>query len=471
MSAAHMLIRKGLVLRMPSFHTSLRSLSTEQLMRGCFRCHNLNVNLESPSPQYLKHLIIEFSPGTSHVENFAFFQGGIFGMTTHHDGSVHIWDLRPPQDQPENHDNPIQIGNILATHNISQNIIAIGYQSSKDPTDMSILMTATCFDEIDMRTSVHTFNINFVRKENDQYMASFTPEHLISDISAFPTPGVIAQGGLAIALLRSSVTQEVLLVVVDYDRRTDLTVATGLESSRQWDVVLSGNDILLFSEFEDEVLFAAYLDLRSTLPPSGSLYIQRPPDVSRVRSYICPQAQPMEGLHWYTVHPWDTPHWQTDDLVPVIFEASRWEPEEVADSGWRSVAGLHWISAKQVIEWLKSGKAMPQEFRQIKYLQKECVRAWIDDATMLVPSTYGRRFVWVHRSIEPDHSLPVSRLETMRLQTPWDTGIEEDDLSTQLDVPIDLTFVHRIDFDDEYGRLLVVTNPLDRGPTAHILLY
>ncbi|KAG8920840.1 hypothetical protein FRC01_000570 [Tulasnella sp. 417] len=365
------------------------------------------------------------------------------------------------------------MGNILATHNISRNIIAIGYQSSKDPSDMSILMTAACFDAMGMHTSLHTFRINFVRQDNDQYSASFTPEYLISDITAFPTPGVIVQDGLAIALLHSSSAEEVLLVVVDYDRRIDLTVATGLDSRRQWDTVLSGNDLLLFSELADEVLFAAYLDLRSALPRSGSISIRRSPDVSRTRSYSSPRAQSMEGLHWYTVHPWDTPHWQTDDLVPVIFEATRWEPVGPTELEWRSVAGLHWISAKQVIESLKSGESMPQELRRIKYLQKECVRAWIDDATMLVPSTYGRRFVWVNRSSEPGNLQPVSRLEAMVLQTPWDTGVDEDASSTQLDVPVDLNFVHRIDFDDEYGRLLVVTNSPhgDQGQTAHIFLY
>ncbi|KAG8910274.1 hypothetical protein FRC00_008511, partial [Tulasnella sp. 408] len=281
--------------------------------------------------------------------------------------------------------------------------------------------------------------------------------------------------GLAIALLHSSAAQEVLVVVVDYDRRTDLTVATGLDSGKQWDVVLSGNDLLLFSEIADEVLFAAYLDLRSTLPPNGSIFIRRPPDVSRTCNYISPRAQPMEGLHWYTVHPWDTPHWQTDGLVPVIFEATRWEPVGDTEMAWRSVTGLHWLSAEHVIESLKSGKPMPQEMRRIKYLQKECVRAWIDDATMLVPSTYGRRFVWVNISVEPGSSQPVSRLEAMMLQTPWNTDIEEDGLSTQLDVPVDLNYVHRIDFDDEYGRLLVVTNPPTAAEhqalTAHIFSY
>ncbi|KAG9044211.1 hypothetical protein FS837_008625 [Tulasnella sp. UAMH 9824] len=269
--------------------------------------------------------------------------------------------------------------------------------------------------------------------------------------------------------------QEVLVVVVDYGQSTDLTVATGLDSRKQWDVVLSGNDLLLFSEIADEVLFAAYLDLPSTLPLSGSLFIRRPPDVSRTWSYVSPRAQPMEGLHWYTVHPWDTPHWQTDGLVPVIFEATRWEPEGDTELEWRSVTGLHWLSANQVIESLKSGKAMPQETRRIKYLKKECVRAWIDDATMLVPSTYGRRFVWVNTSVEPGSSQAVPRLEAMMLQTPWSTDIEEDGLSTQLDVPVDLNYVHRIDFDDEYGRLLVVTNTPgmvgEQALTAHIFSY
>lgn len=59
------------------------------------------------------------------------------------------------------------------------------------------------------------------------------------------------------------------------------------------------------------------------------------------------------------------------------------------------------------------------------------------------------------------------------MQTPWDSTADEDDSGTQFSVPIDLNLVHRIDFDDEYGRLLVILDPPggEGYQTAHIFMY
>lgn len=442
-------------------------------MRSCLRCHDLDIKLRSTSPEYLKHCTLEFPLNDSHLENFAFIQGGELAMTTHDDGTVRVWDLCPSPTQSGNPDNPIQTGIQLATHRISNHIIAIGYQTSGDPRNMLILVAAVCYDLETASSSFHSFIIQCIRQENGQLLADFSQDYQTGGVRAYPTPGVIVQDGLAIAVVQSSEGKGVLLVIVDIARRVHLTLTTGLGANRQWDIVVSGNDLLLFSEIADEVLFAAYFDLRGRLPPSGSLYIQHPPDVTRLRTYGSSLDPLMEGLHWFTVHPWDTPHWQTDHLVPVIFEATRTNQQADPELEWRSLVGIHWISPARVIRSLKFGEPMPRESRRIKRLRNQCMLARIDGATMLVPSTYGRRLLWVNRPVRPDHPEAEPRLETITMQTPWDSTTNEDDSGTQFSVPIDLNLVHRIDFDDEYGRLLVILDPPggERYQTAHIFMY
>ncbi|KAG8920838.1 hypothetical protein FRC01_000568 [Tulasnella sp. 417] len=337
---------------------------------------------------------------------------------------------------------------------------------------MSVLVSILCYDP-GPRTSLHNFIITFSQRDDGQFEANFSQDYQTGVVWAFPSPGVIVQDGLGIALVHSSEGKGVYLIVADYARRAHLTIVTGLDTNRQWDVVVSGNAILLFSEFANEVLFAAYFDLRAVLPSSGGLAIERQPDVTRLHTYSSPQDSLMEELSWYTVHPWDTPHWQTDNLVPAVFEATRPDPEDDIEPEWRSVVGIHWLSPAQVIRSLESGAPMPQELRQIKRLRNECVLATLDGITMLVPSTYGRRLLWVNRPVESDDSSAEPRLETIALQTPWRPTTDEDDSSTRFNVPLDLNLAHRIDFDDEYGRLMIITNPTgdEEYQTAHIFTY
>ncbi|KAG8920839.1 hypothetical protein FRC01_000569 [Tulasnella sp. 417] len=307
--------------------------------------------------------------------------------------------------------------------------------------------------------------------DDGRFGAHFSQDYQVGNVQGDPSPGVIAQDGLGIALVHSSEGKGVYLIVADSARRANLTIATGLDTNKQWDVVVSGIAILLFSELANDVFFAVYSNLRALLPSSGGLAVERQPEITGLRTYGSPQDSLTEDLSWYTVHPWDTPHWQTDNLVPVLFEASRLDWED--DTEWRSIVGIHWLSPAQVIRSLESGEPMPRETRHIKHLRDECMQAELDGATMLVPSTYGRRLLWVNHPVEPDDYNPEPRLETITLQTPWRSTINENDSSTRFHVPLDLNLTHRIDFDDEHGRLLIITDPTgDEGyQTAHIFTY
>ncbi|KAG8920837.1 hypothetical protein FRC01_000567 [Tulasnella sp. 417] len=330
---------------------------------------------------------------------------------------------------------------------------------------MSVLVSALRYE---LGTSLHNFIITLLQHDGGRFEATFSQDYQTGVVPASPSPSVIVQDGLGLALVHSSEGKGVYLVVADYARRAHLTIATGLDINRQWDVVVAGNAILLFSELANEVLFAAYFDLRAALRSSGNLAVERRPDVTRLHTYGSPQDSVMDDLSWFTVHPWDTPHWQTDNLVPVMFEATHLGDDNQPER--RTVVGMHWISPAQVIRSLESGDPMPQELRQFKRLRDECLLSNADGAVMLVPSTYGRRILRVNL---PDDSEVEPWLETIALQTPWRSTFDEDDFSTRINVPLDLNLAHRLEFDDEYGQLMIITNPAgdEEYQTAHIFTY
>ncbi|KAG8997439.1 hypothetical protein FRB90_012499 [Tulasnella sp. 427] len=295
-------------------------------------------------------------------------------------------------------------------------------------------------------TSLYSFTIDFELGPDNQCGVCFSPDYSIIDLEALPSPGVIAQ-----------------------DKGSEE------RHPQAWDVVLSGEDVLLFSESLDEVTYAAYFGLRALLPTNGSLDIEKSPSVIRTHRYNVTKISGLGEMHWYAVHPWDTPHWQTDGLVPVFFEATPPEQQPESDVQCRSVVGMHWFSPSQIIESLKSGGTLPDGSRQIKYLSNECVLSAIDEASTLVPSTYGRKLLWVNVPSEPDQPQSEDvRLEMISIRTPWHTDVSEHASGIQYNLPINLGLVHRVDFDDENGKLLVIVCSEDEEDTryiAHIFVY
>ncbi|KIO21716.1 hypothetical protein M407DRAFT_217679 [Tulasnella calospora MUT 4182] len=290
-------------------------------------------------------------------------------------------------------------------------------------------------------------------------------------------PSLGVYGDVTLVIGSSDETGFLIVVLLDYRQQAIYVMDSGIlyHEETSFEAFIHEYDLIIYTPTPENVIFHIWFDalglLNSPIATSWSTIHTHhvPPDSTKVWRFENRCHFP-ECESWYPSRPWNTPSPRTRGLIPSHLTAdwavdnSNFDPEGPTSSTSMlcPFVAPYWLEPASVVELMREEGPLPAAYRTALPLRTTSFWPFLDEAfPLMTPSSCGQYMVWVTSGgTDPDPHNEIGYPDVQLIHLPSAEDHSNRTVAVpytrRLVLPLDLKKVHRIDFCDETGVLMVV---------------